>query len=64
MIGCCAQESIKFMFENGTIDTERLTKTIKSIELNNLNTDQLEAVKKEIRNCDCPCHIDGAVVLC
>jgi hypothetical protein len=64
MIGCCSREGDKFIFENGDIDNERLTKTIGSINPNKFNKDQLEVIIEDVQTCDCPCHIDGATVLC
>lgn len=64
MIGCCGQERHKFKKANGKVDKERLDVLCENIKAKTPNEDQTCEILSRVKQCSCPCHIDGRKALC
>lgn len=64
MIGCCNKSMEKFKNKDGKIDAKRLDCLCEQIDSREPNKEWAEQMKNGVRKCNCPCHKDGAVVLC
>lgn len=60
MFGCCGYELTKFKLPSGVTDDKRLARLVDQMKAGGATPQQIDQVKQ----CTCPCHIDGQCVMC
>lgn len=64
MIGCCGKELVKFRTRGGKVDNERLSTLEERVNREAKSEHLAQEILNNIKQCDCPCHIDGTNILC
>jgi len=64
MMGCCGLESQKIRNKDGKINEKKLELLRESLAEKASNAEKYCQTLGRIKECSCPCHVDGMTVLC